>query len=49
MIHQSEVSHSENIEMDFPEGQFDKEIETNSPYEEEVFEQEYNRPTEKTL
>ena len=33
--------------MDFPKGQFDKEIETNSVYQEETIEQEYNRPTGK--
>ena len=47
MTYQSEVSPPENIEMDFPEGQFDKEIETNFPYQEEAMEQEYSRPKEK--
>ena len=32
--------------MDFPEGQFWKDIATNSPYQEGTIEQEYNRLTE---
>ena len=47
MIHWPEVSYPKNIEMDFSEGQFHKEIETNSPYQEKVVEQEFNRQTEK--
>ena len=31
MTHPHEFSHHENIEMDFPEGKFDREIELNLP------------------
>ena len=43
---QPEVSYLENIEIPIPEHLFDKEIETNSSYQEAI-EQEYNKPTEK--
>ena len=41
--HQPEVYHLERTEVDFSEGQFEKEIETNFP----CHEQEHYRPTEK--
>ena len=31
MIHQPDISQTENTDMDFPQGQFDKEMETTSP------------------
>ena len=45
-IHHPEVNHPENVELEFPEGQIEKDIETNSPYQKELNELEY-RPTEK--
>ena len=33
VIHQPEVNLLENIELDFPEGQIEKDIETYSPYQ----------------
>ena len=48
ITYQPEVNLPENIEMDFPEGQFGKEIEKKSSYQANVIEQEYNRTT-KTL
>ena len=47
VIPQPEKSHSKNIAMDFSEGQPDKDIDTNFPYQEEAIKQKYNRPTEK--
>ena len=46
MIHQPVVSYPKNIEVNFPEGQLDKESEINSPASGEAIEQEYTRPTE---
>ena len=42
MIHQPEIKYLENVE--FSEGHIEKDIETDSPYQEEILEQEYNRP-----
>ena len=47
MAHQPEVSYPENTEINFPEGQFDKEIETKCLYQADATGQEYIRPTEK--
>ena len=47
MTQQPDVSYPKNIEIMFPEGQYDKEIGSNSPHQEEAIEQECNRPTEK--
>ena len=47
VTYQPEVSYPENIKVIFPEGQLDKQIETNSLHEEEAIEQEYIQPTEK--
>ena len=47
VTHRSEVCYTENIEMNFPEDQLDKEIENNSPYQEEATGHEYTKTTEK--
>ena len=39
MIHQSEFNHPENVDLEFPEAQIEKDVETNSPYQEEVIKQ----------
>ena len=46
MTHQHEVSYPGNIETDFLEGKYDKEIKTIFPYQEAI-EQESIQPTEK--
>ena len=43
---QPEINHPENRDLEFPECQ---DIETNSPYQEEIIEQEYNRPTKNSI
>ena len=45
MTHQHEINYPENVE--FSGGQIEKYIDTNYPFEEEVLQNEYNRPTEK--
>ena len=45
MIHQPEICYPENVKIDFSEGQNEKDIETNSHYQEEAIEQEYDSPT----
>ena len=47
MSQQPEINYPENINLEFPEGKVEQDKETNPPYQEEIFEQEYNRPTEK--
>ena len=47
MIHQSEANYCDNGELEFPEGQIEKDIDTNSPYQEEIIEQKYNRQADK--
>ena len=44
---QTEINHPENIDLEFSEGQADHNTETNSPYKEDIIDQEYSRPAEK--
>ena len=44
-----EINHPVNIDLKFPEGQVKQDIETNSPYQEEIIKQEYIRPTENII
>ena len=46
MSHQPDIRHPESIKIVFSEGQFDKEISHNSAYQEDAFEQKYNRSKE---
>ena len=46
---QPEINHPENIDLEFPESQVEHEIETNSPYQEEITEQAYSRPKENII
>ena len=46
---QPEIDHPKNIDLEFPRGQVEQDIETNFPYKEEFIEQECSRPTERTL
>ena len=45
---QLEINYPEIINLKFPRCQVEQDIETNSPYQEEVMEQEYSRPRGKT-
>ena len=47
MIHQPEVKHPENVDLEFSEGHTERDIETNYPNQNEVIKKEYNRPTDK--
>ena len=49
MNQQPEISHPENIDLDFQEVQAEQDIVTHFSYQEEIIEQKYNRPTEKKL
>ena len=49
VIQQPEINHPENIDLEFPEGQYAQDIETNSLYQEQMTKQEYHRPTEKNI
>ena len=46
MIHQPQINHPKNVDFAFSEGQVEEHIKTNSPYQEEIIEEEYNRPTD---
>ena len=46
MAHQPKIIYPDYIATDFWEDQFDKEIATNSSYQEEAIEQESHRPSQ---
>ena len=43
---QSKIHDPKYIDLEFPEGQGEQDIETNSPYQHEIIDHKYNRPTE---
>ena len=44
-----EINHPENVDLIFPEGQIEQDIETNFPYQHEIIEQECIRQKKKAL
>ena len=47
MSQQPEIDHPENTDLEFPESQVERYIETNRPYQEDIMEQECSSPAEK--
>ena len=47
MILQPDVNHPENVDLEPTDSEIEKFIETNSPCQEEIMQQNYNRPTDK--